>query len=59
MGKNIPVEFIRSEDELGDLCTKNVEHEQFKRPVGRIMTVLGDVSTESNEHPQVHTDTKK
>ena len=59
MGKNITIEFIRSEDELGDLCTKNVESEQFKRLVGRIMTVLGDVSTGSNEHPQVQTDTKK
>ena len=59
VGKNITIEFIRSEDELGDLCTKNVEYEQFQRLVGRIMTVLGDVSAESNEHPMVHKDTKK
>ena len=59
VGKNITIEFIRSEDELGDLCTKNTEFEQFQRLVGRIMTELRDVSPEPNDNPLKHTEQTK
>ena len=52
VGKNITVEFVRSENELADLCTKNTTAEIFDRLVGRIMSTLRDASADNpkDEH---------